>query len=163
MEKKNRLGKGTWAPKLSWTCWEKDATMGVLKTPGAMVITRMPCCDKSRAAVMHMPTMAPFDAEYAICPICPSYAATEAVLMITPRCLSDPSGSAFFTIRSADKRNTLNEPTTFTLKHLSNESKGCTTPFPLIRRMANPHPHPSHSRHTCTHTRGLVVRMFIVL
>ena len=32
-----------------------------------------------------MPTMPPFDAEYAAWPICPSKAATDAVLTMTPR------------------------------------------------------------------------------
>ena len=41
-----------------------------------------------------MPTTPPFDAEYEIWPICPSKAATEAVLTSTPRSPSS-SGSDF--------------------------------------------------------------------
>lgn len=100
--------------QMSLKCNDKSITKQLEgRLPGAMVLTRIPMLDRSRAIGRVMPTIAPFDAAYAACPICPSYAATLAVLMITPRCPSSPSGSAF-DMRSADKRITLNEPRVLT-------------------------------------------------
>ena len=52
--------------------------------PGAMVQTRIPYLAKSLATGRVIPTMPPLLAEYAACPICPSNAATLAVLTMTP-------------------------------------------------------------------------------
>ena len=47
------------------------ASIGVSMMPGAMVLTRMPNCARSRAAGTVMPCTPPLDAEYAIWPIWP--------------------------------------------------------------------------------------------
>ena len=80
-----RLGKGTDAESASLTLSGSDWRSGVSKRPGKMVFTRMPSVMRSRAIGKVMPTMPAFDAEYATCPICPSTAATDAVLTIAPR------------------------------------------------------------------------------
>src|SRR3546814_20408742 len=61
------------------------------------------------------------DAEYAACPIWPSYAATEAVLMMTQR---SPSIGSVFEIRSAARRRTLKVPIRLTSMTFLNESIG---------------------------------------
>ena len=84
-----------------------DCKSGVSKSPGAMQFTRIPwlarsligkvgSCFKKELNEANLedisylakgrviPTMAPLLAEYAACPICPSKAATEAVLITTP-------------------------------------------------------------------------------
>ena len=68
-----------------------------------------------------MPTTPPLDAEYAAWPIWPSNAATEAVLMMTPR--SSPIGS-FLAMRSADRRSTLNVPIRLTSTTFLKASSG---------------------------------------
>ena len=95
------------------TCGVMPAIIGVSKMPGAMVITRIPKRASSRAAGSVRLAMAPLDAEYAAWPICPSNAATEAVLMITPR-----SPSAFASVSAmaaAARRNRLKLPIRLTL------------------------------------------------
>src|SRR5690606_6527887 len=69
------------------------------------------------------------DAEYAACPICPSNAATDAVLMTTPR--SSPTGSVL-AMRSAPSRITLNVPTRFTLITLVNSASGKAPFLPTV-------------------------------
>ena len=76
-----------------------------------MVSTRMFALARSRAIGSVMPTTPPFEAEYAAWPIWPSYAATDAVLMITPR---SPSTGSLWLIADADSRTTLNVPTRLT-------------------------------------------------
>jgi len=88
------------------------AIIGVSKMPGAIVITLIFSGARSRAIGNVMPATPPFEAEYAAWPTCPSKAATDAVLMITPR--SSPSGSVA-AIRSAASRITLKVPTRLTL------------------------------------------------
>ena len=61
-----------------------------------------------------MPTTPPFDAEYAICPICPSKAATDAVFTIRPRCPWSSTGSVA-AMASAASRSTLNVPIRLTV------------------------------------------------
>ena len=65
--------------------------MGVSITPGAMVLTRMPKRESSRAIGRVIETTPPLEAAYAACPICPSNAAIEAVLMITPASPAAPA------------------------------------------------------------------------
>ena len=60
-----------------------------------------------------MPTMPPFEAEYAAWPICPSKAATEARFTIAPRAPSPSTGSVL-DIAEAARRRTLKEPIRFT-------------------------------------------------
>ena len=57
----------------------RRASIGVSNVPGAMVFTRIAQLARSRAATMVIAWTAPFDAEYEVCPICPSNAAAEAV------------------------------------------------------------------------------------
>ncbi|KAI9922019.1 hypothetical protein PsorP6_000508 [Peronosclerospora sorghi] len=66
----------------------------VVVVPGAIVFTRMPNEERSLESVNVIPTIALLLAAYASCPICPSYAAILAVLMITPRSTLD-SGRIF--------------------------------------------------------------------
>ena len=55
--------------------------------------TRTPIRANSRAIGSVIATIPPFEAEYAACPICPSNAATDAVLTMTPR--SPPEFGSF--------------------------------------------------------------------
>jgi len=57
---------------------------------GAMVTTRMPNRERSLAMGSVMDRTAPFVAEYETWPFCPSNAADEATMMMTPRSLSGP-------------------------------------------------------------------------
>ena len=58
-----RGGNGTCLPSESCTSCGSAATIGVLKMPGAIVITRMPLPTRSRAIGSVMPTMPPLEAE----------------------------------------------------------------------------------------------------
>ncbi len=69
-----------------------------------------------------MPTIPAFEAEYAACPIWPSNAAIEAVLMITPR--SSPSPGVLPVIAAAARRITLNVPVRLILMISSKWSSG---------------------------------------
>ena len=89
--------------------------------PGAIVHTRMPAAERSRAAVSVSATTPPFDAEYAAWPIWPSYAATDAVLTITPR--SPSSSGSFADIPDAASRSTLNVPIRLISMTLRNVSR----------------------------------------
>ena len=86
---------------------EGTPSSGVWNNPGAMVTTRMASDARSRAIGSVMPTMPPLDAEYAAWPICPSNAAIDAVLTMTPR--SSPTRSSWL-MRSAARRMTLKVP-----------------------------------------------------
>jgi hypothetical protein len=68
----SRLGNGTLAASACCTSAGIVNSMGVPKMPGAIVMLRMPLRARSRAIGKVMPTMPPFDAEYAAWPICPS-------------------------------------------------------------------------------------------
>jgi hypothetical protein len=59
----SRDGNGTCWPSDSCAFSGRPANIGVLKRPGAMVITRMPSRARSRAMGNVMATMAPLDAE----------------------------------------------------------------------------------------------------
>ena len=107
------------------------STIGVQNTPGATVITRMPKRASSRAIGRVMPTTPPFDAEYAACPIWPSYAATEAVLTITPRSPSVPA--SLCCISSAQVLATLKLPTKFTITVVWNCDSGIAPVLPSTR------------------------------
>ena len=58
-----REGNGTCLPSDSCASFGSAASSGVSKMPGAMVQTRMPLRDRSRAIGSVMPTIPPFDAE----------------------------------------------------------------------------------------------------
>ncbi len=58
----NLEGHGTDAPNCSCTFDGSDASSGVANNPGAIVITRIPSVDKSRAIGNVIPTIAPFEA-----------------------------------------------------------------------------------------------------
>ncbi len=58
-----RFGPATDANKPSLTFGETACIKGVSMMPGAIVITRIPTLDKSRAIGKVMPTTAPLDAE----------------------------------------------------------------------------------------------------
>ena len=116
-----RAGCGTCLPSDCCASSGSDPSSGVLNRPGAMVTTRMNSRERSRAIGTVMPTTPPLDAEYAAWPIWPSNAATEAVLMMTPR--SSPIGS-FLAMRSADRRNTLNVPIRLTSTTFLKASSG---------------------------------------
>jgi len=77
-----------------------------------------------------IPTTPPLDAEYAACPICPSNAATEAVLTMTP--LSPSALGSFFEITQAARRATLNVPIKFTRMTFVNRARSAGPSFPII-------------------------------
>ena len=58
---------------------------GVPIVPGAIAHTRIPSGARSRAIGSVMPRIAPFAAEYAIWPVCPSMPAIDDVFTMTPR------------------------------------------------------------------------------
>ena len=107
--------------------------------PGAMVLTRMPNCARSRAAGTVMPCTPPLEAEYAIWPIWPSNAATEAVLMTTPR-WPDSSTVSVLAIASAARRITLKVPSRLTVMTVRNSSRSCG---PFLDRMRPAQPTPA--------------------
>src|SRR5215472_10225434 len=80
-----RFGNGTEAASPAFTLSGARCSSGVSKIPGKIVLTRMPSSIRSRATGKVRPTTPAFEAEYAAWPICPSSAATEAVLRMTPR------------------------------------------------------------------------------
>src|SRR6266508_5813333 len=108
----NLLGCGTVFAKDARTSSDRRFSRGVSKVPGAIVHTRMPLPARSRAATIVMPTMPAFAEAYGICPICPSYAATDAVSTHTPR---SPSTGSLRAIRAAASLSTLKVPTRLTL------------------------------------------------
>jgi hypothetical protein len=59
----SREGCGTWAPSEATASAGRPWNSGVWKIPGAMVVTRILCCARSRAIGRVMPTMPPLDAE----------------------------------------------------------------------------------------------------
>ena len=59
----SRFGNGTWAPSASCTFGGIIATIGVLKTPGRIVLTRTPSFIKSRAIGSVIDSTPPFEAE----------------------------------------------------------------------------------------------------
>src|ERR1700761_9550271 len=76
------------------------ASMGVSKTPGAIVLTLICLLARSRAATRVMPCTPALAAVYEVWPICPSKAATDAVSTIAPR---SPSTGSARAIRAAAK------------------------------------------------------------
>ncbi|MNW63045.1 hypothetical protein D3C74_412120 [compost metagenome] len=64
----SRRGCGTWAARDSWASAGNDAIMGVLKMPGAIVMTRMRRSARSRASGSVMAATPPFEAAYAAWP-----------------------------------------------------------------------------------------------
>ncbi len=77
-----------------------------------------------------MPTSPPLAALYAAWPRCPSKAATEATLMITPRSAS-PSSSRWH-MAAAHRRSTLNVPIRFTSTIRRNISSGMGPSRPTV-------------------------------
>src|SRR5574341_1504480 len=67
-----REGNGTCLASESCASLGSPFIIGVSKRPGAIVHTRMPLRDRSRAMGSVMPTTPPLEAEYAAWPICPS-------------------------------------------------------------------------------------------
>src|ERR1700682_5044109 len=132
----SRAGCGTCAPSDFLASSGRPASSGVSNRPGAMVTTRMPLLAKSRAIGSVMPTTPPFDAEYAAWPICPSNAATEAVVMIPPP--PSPPGSVL-AMRSAPSRSTLKVPIRLMFTTRAKFSSG-QTPWRLSTRIASPVP-----------------------
>ena len=59
----SRFGNGTCAPSASCTFCGIIATIGVLNTPGRMVLTRTPSFIRSRAIGSAIASTPPFDAE----------------------------------------------------------------------------------------------------
>ena len=127
----SRLGNGTCWPSESCTFCGRPSSIGVMKMPGAIVTTRIADCARSRATGSVIPATPALDAPYAAWPICPSNAATEAVLMITPR--SSPISSAV-TSRAANFDSTLNVPIRFTSITLRNSDSACGLPSRLTVR-----------------------------
>src|SRR5436853_16709 len=58
-----RIGNGTCLPSESCASLGSPSSIGVSKTPGAMVQTRMPLRDRSRATAKVIATTPPFEAE----------------------------------------------------------------------------------------------------
>ena len=108
------------------------ASIGVSKMPGAIVTTRMPSSrelagDRQRHARRRRPWMR----VYAAWPIWPSKAATDAVLMITPR--SPSAFGAFLAIASAASRSALKVPIRLILMTRLNVSSLCGPFLPTTR------------------------------
>src|SRR5437868_4475082 len=59
----SRFGNGTCAPSASWTLGGIIATIGVLNTPGSIVLTRTPSFIRSRAIGSVMASTPPLEAE----------------------------------------------------------------------------------------------------
>jgi hypothetical protein len=114
----SRDGKGTCAPSDARISSDKDAIIGVRKIPGAIVLTRMPIRANSRANGNIIPTTPPLDAEYGAWPICPSNAATDAVLIMTPR--SPSAFGSFFCMMAAASLATIKLPTRLICTTLEN-------------------------------------------
>src|SRR4051794_14716442 len=114
------------------------ASIGVSKTPGAIVFTRIAQLARSRAATKVMPWTPALDAEYDVCPICPSNAATEAVSTIAPR---SPSSISLPLIRAADSRSTLYVPTRLIFRTCSKVSSAPgVRSLSMIRTRSPPRP-----------------------
>ena len=96
-------------------------------------MTRMRWAASSLAIGSVIPTTPPLEAEYAACPICPSNAATDAVLTMTPR---SPSTGSVAAMARAARRMTLNVPSRFTLSTRSKvrQRKRPVPPERLARR-----------------------------
>ena len=128
------------------TCWPNEARIssdsapskGVSKIPGAMVTTRMPWRERSRAAGRVSPTSPPLEAEYATWPIWPSKAAIEAVLMITPRLPA--SSGALDAIGCEAWRSTSKVPIRFTWITRVNFFRSCG---PFLPSTFSPTPMPA--------------------
>ena len=88
-----------------------------------------------------MPSTPPFDAEYDTPPSTPSVAAIEAVVTITPRSPSAPTGSRSC-IAQAASRTMLKTPMRLMLTMRSNSSSGCG---PLRPITFLPAPTPAHA------------------
>jgi len=67
-------------------------TIGVWKTPGAIVTTQIPNQPKSLDIGLASPLIAPFEAAYPTCPLYPSDPATDETLIITPLSPFSPKG-----------------------------------------------------------------------
>src|SRR4051812_12860471 len=126
----SRAGCGTRLPSDSRAGSGRPASIGVAMMPGAIVHTRMNLSARSRAIGSGMPTTPPLDALYAAWPICPSNAATDAVLTITPR---SPSTGSLSTIAATASRMTLKVPIRLTRTTFSNASSGSTPCLPSTR------------------------------
>src|SRR3954470_20156910 len=126
----SRAGCGTCLPSDSRAGSGRPASIGVSMIPGAIVHTRMSLSARSRAIGSVMPTTPPFDALYAAWPICPSNAATDAVLTMTPR---SPSTGSVSTIAAAASRITLKVPIRLIRTTFSNASSGSTPCLPSTR------------------------------
>eukprot|EP01139_Manchomonas_bermudensis_P002130 Amastigsp_a3795_64.p3 type:complete len:175 gc:universal Amastigsp_a3795_64:80-604(+) len=118
-----RCGNGTCPASDTRAASGSEAIMGVFMMPGAIVHERMPWVMNSRARTIVSARMAPLLLAYEAWPTWPSNAATDAVLMSTPR---SPAASVmgWFTISAATCLQTLKVPTTFTSSTLRNSSSG---------------------------------------
>src|SRR5213594_1928035 len=126
----SRDGNGTCLASEARTGSGSVPSRGVSKIPGAIVTTRTPSSARSRATGRVMPTMPPLDAEYAAWPICPSNAATEAVLMTTPR--SPSRLGAFCAMWTAASRMQLKVPIRFTVMTRVNSSSFAGPDLPSV-------------------------------
>src|SRR3954468_15651637 len=126
----SRAGCGTCLPSDSRAGSGRPASIGVSMMPGAIVQTRINLSARSRAIGNVMPTTPPLEALYAAWPICPSNAATDAVLTITPR---SPSTGSVSTIAAAARRMTLKVPIRLIRTTFSNASSGNTPCLPSTR------------------------------
>ena len=91
---------------------------------------RMPLRARSRAMGSVMPTTPPLDAAYAAWPICPSYAATLAVEISTPR--SPVASGSFLHMASAASRIMLKLPIRLTVMVLLNTASACAPFLPTV-------------------------------
>ena len=139
-----RGGNGTPAARDSRTSGVMPAIIGVSKMPGAMVITRIPKRASSRAAGKVRLAIAPLEAAYAAWPICPSNAATEAVLMITPR--SPSAFASVSAIAAAARRNRLKLPIRLTLITWAKFARPCG---PFLPRIFSPRTTPAQLISPC--------------
>src|SRR3954468_9839132 len=126
----SRAGCGTCLPSDARAASGRPASIGVSMMPGAIVQTRISLSARSRAIGNVMPTTPPFDALYAAWPICPSNAATDAVLTMTPR---SPSTGSVSTMAAVASRITLKVPIRLIRTTFSNASSGSTPCLPRTR------------------------------
>ena len=108
-------GNGNFAPPgFVHSVWRRLLNfLSLVNVASAIFITRIPKRDSSLATGKIMATIPSLEAEYAAWPICPSKAATEAVVMMTPRSPLVPG--SLCCMAAAARRTILKVPTPFYL------------------------------------------------
>src|SRR5882757_3157878 len=142
-----RLGNGIWLARDACNSGVMPSTIGVWKMPGAIAMQRTPIRASSRAMGRTIPARPAFVAEYAACPIWPSYAATDAVWTSKPR--SPSAVGVLFCMMFAAALSHRNVPIRLMCTTLEKKSPAMgpflpstrpapTTPAQLTRRLSPP-------------------------